>query len=157
MMKGNWLILTEDIEQYLHEHIPLSKAMGVQVKAASWEGVELLAPLAPNINHQETVFGGSASAVAILSAWSLIHVRLMSEGASGRIVIHRNTMLYERPITDQFTAIATMPDEAAWPKLVAALNRKRMARISVPSMLVCAGERVGRLEGEFVVLPPLTA
>lgn len=147
------MIHTKDIEQYLHEHIPLSKAMGVQVRSASWESVELLAPLGPNINHQQTVFGGSASAVAILSAWSLIHARMKLQGASGRIVIHRNTMEYERPITDQFAAIATMPDEAAWRKLVAALNRKRMARITVPSVILCAGEKMGRLEGEFVVLP----
>jgi thioesterase domain-containing protein len=147
------LIHAKELEQYLHEQIPLSRAMGVQVRAASRESVELAAPLGPNINHQETVFGGSASAVAILSAWSLIHVRLKSEGASGGIVIRRNTMLYEKPITDDFSAIATMPDEAAWSRLIATLSRKRMARISIPSVLVCAGHDVGRLDGEFVVLP----
>lgn len=156
MMKGGPLIHVKEIEQYLHDHIPLSKAMGVQVQVASWESVELLAPLGPNINHQETVFGGSACAVAILSAWSFIHVRLKLQGASGRIVIHRNTMLYERPIADEFTAIATMPDEAAWPKLLAALKRKRMVRISVPAVVHCKGEMAGKLEGEFVVLPPST-
>jgi thioesterase domain-containing protein len=147
------LINTRDLQDYLHQNIPLSNAMGVQVKAASWESVELLAPLGPNINHQETVFGGSASAVAILSAWSLIHVRLKLESAGGRIVIHRNTMLYERPVTGEFSAIATMPDDG-WSKLTAALRRGRMARISVPSTLVCDGRITGRFEGEFVVLPP---
>lgn len=60
-----------DLEQYLHEHIPLSRAMGVEVQEADWNGVTLRAPLAPNNNHRETVFGGSASAVAILAAWAL--------------------------------------------------------------------------------------
>lgn len=146
------MIFASDMEQYLHEHIPLSKAMGTRVRAASPEYVELSAPLGPNINHQDTVFGGSACAVAILSAWSLIHVRLLSEGISGRIVIHKNTMHYERPITGAFTATATMKDSTAWSKLFAALDRKKMARIAVSSILTCAGERVGNLEGEFVVL-----
>ena len=50
--------------------------MGVEVIEAAWNGVTLRAPLAPNINHRETVFGGSASAVAILAAWAILYVRL---------------------------------------------------------------------------------
>ncbi|MFC3106813.1 YiiD C-terminal domain-containing protein [Undibacterium arcticum] len=109
--------------------------------------------MAPNINHQDTVFGGSVSAVAILSTWTLLHVRLGSECAGGQIVIYRNTMLYDRPITTGFTAIASMPDADAWARLLKTLNRKKMARISVPSVLICEGHQVGALEGEFVVLP----
>ena len=52
----------------LHAHIPLSAAMQVSVAAVDADGVTLQAPLAPNINHRDTVFGGSASAVAILAA-----------------------------------------------------------------------------------------
>jgi thioesterase domain-containing protein len=59
-----------ELQRYLHERIPLSRAMAVEVRAATAEGVEIYAPLAPNINHRDTVFGGSASAVAILTTWS---------------------------------------------------------------------------------------
>jgi thioesterase domain-containing protein len=57
-----------ELQAYLHAHIPLSAAMQVSVDAVAADGVTLRAPLAPNINHRETVFGGSASAVAILAA-----------------------------------------------------------------------------------------
>jgi thioesterase domain-containing protein len=57
-----------ELAHYLHEHIPLSHAMGVEVVEADWHSVTLRAPLAPNINHRETVFGGSASAVGIVAA-----------------------------------------------------------------------------------------
>jgi thioesterase domain-containing protein len=56
-----------ELERYLHQHIPLSEAMQVSVVEVHPEHVVLSAPLAPNINHRETVFGGSASAVAILA------------------------------------------------------------------------------------------
>ena len=75
------------LRQYLYDHIPLSQAMQVEVLSAQPEGVVLGAPLPPNINHQETIFGGSASAVAILAAWSLLHVRLQHEGVHSRLVI----------------------------------------------------------------------
>jgi len=87
------------LQQFLHERFPLSKTMGVEVVAATTEGVTLSAPLAPNVNHHDTVFGGSASAVAILSAWALLYLRLKDAHQHWGIVIQRNTMNYERPIT----------------------------------------------------------
>jgi thioesterase domain-containing protein len=61
------------LEEYLHGHIPLSRAMQVSVRELTDELVVLGAPLAPNMNHRSTVFGGSASALAILAAWSLLY------------------------------------------------------------------------------------
>jgi len=142
-----------DLESYLHQRIPLSRAMAVAVRSATPEGVELFAPLAPNINHRDTVFGGSASAVAILAAWSALYVRMRSEQRAGRIVIRRNKMSYERPITGDFTATSAPPDAAAWAKAIATLGKGRPARVHVTTTLECAGQRVGVLEGEFVVLP----
>ena len=142
------------LEEYLHERIPLSSAMAVEVRAATADGVELYAPLAPNINHRDTVFGGSASAVAILAAWSALLVRMRAEGLEARIVIRRNTMSYERPITGGFTARAAPPDETAWAKFAATLSRGRAARVRVGATLECGGETVGELDGEFAVLPP---
>lgn len=143
---------TRELQQYLHEHIPLSQAMCVEVLAATVAGVKLSAPLAPNINHRETVFGGSAVALAILSAWSLLHIRLNEENLNSRLVIHRSTMDYERPITEAFMASSAIPDETSWLKFLNTLRRKHRARISVTAVLHCKNERVGRFEGEFVAL-----
>lgn len=141
-----------ELETYLHAHIPLSRAMQVSVVQAAPEAVVLSAPLAPNINHRETVFGGSASAVAILAAWSLLHTRLSAEGLASRLVIQRNTMSYEQPIAGTFTATATAPDAEAWQQFMRMFRRKGKARITVVSVLHFAGEVAGCLEGEFVAL-----
>ena len=146
-----------ELERYLHDRIPLSRAMAVEVHAASPAGVTLFAPLAPNINHRDTVFGGSASALAILAAWSALLVRLKDATLDGRIVIQRNTMHYERPMADAFTASASVPDGASWERLLTAIRRGRPGRIRIQSVLECGGTPSGDLEGEFVVLPPATA
>ncbi len=73
------------IQDYLHEHIPLSKAMGVSVVEADAVGIVLSAPLEPNINHRDTVFGGSASSLAVLAAWSVVHFGLQRGGRSCRV------------------------------------------------------------------------
>ena len=57
-------MLSSKLEQYLHDHIPLSKAMQVAVVSLTTDAVVLSAPLPPNINHRDTVFGGSASAMS---------------------------------------------------------------------------------------------
>ncbi len=141
-----------ELEQYLHGHIPLSHAMGVSVVSADPESVTLHAPLAPNINHFDTVFGGSASAVAILAAWSLLHLRLRAEGLSARLVIQRNTMEYKLPIHGDFTARSTLTSPEQWTAFTRMLSRKGKARAEVTSVLESNGEIVGRLAGDFVAL-----
>jgi thioesterase domain-containing protein len=141
-----------ELEQYLHEHIPLSKAMEVSVVVISDDAVTLRAPLAPNINHRETVFGGSASALAILAAWSLVQTRLRRGGIAGRLVIQRNTTEFERPIWGDFTARSSLERPGEWRRFTHLLARKGKARVAVTAILEHAGQEVGRFHGEFVAL-----
>ena len=142
------------LQASLHQRIPLSRAMGVRVRVATPAAVVVEAPLAPNVNHSGTVFGGSAAAVAVLAAWSLVEVRLEAAGRPARIVIRRSGMDFERPITADFVATASAPADDEWTRLLQALERGRMGRIAVRSVLTCADARVGELEGEFAVIPP---
>ncbi len=141
-----------ELQQFLHEHIPLSKAIGIEVQESSTECVVLSAPLVPNKNHQSTVFGGSASAVAILAAWALLYLRLKQAGCSTRLVIQKNTMVYERPIADKFVASSSVGDPSAWQKFQEVFRRKKRARISVRVTIQCNGEKVGEMNGDFVAL-----
>jgi thioesterase domain-containing protein len=141
-----------ELRSYLHEHIPLSRAMGVEVASLQEDGVVLQAPLAPNINHRETVFGGSASAVAILAGWSLVHTRLLRQGIGARVVIQNNTMRYDAPITGTFSARARLSDGADWARFIAMLGRKGRARIEVSVDVEFEGSSAGHLTGEFVAV-----
>lgn len=143
-----------ELEQYLHTHIPLSKAMQVSVIEATVESIVLSAPLAPNINHQETVFGGSSSALAILASWSLVHFRLRATGISSRLVIQRNSMTYELPILGTFAARATLSDGASWEAFIRMLTKKGRGRISVSCVVEDQGQAAGHFEGEFVAIQP---
>lgn len=141
---------SQALEAYLRGHIPLSAAMQVSVLAVDAERVVLSAPLGPNINHRDTVFGGSASALAMLAAWSLLHTRLAAAGLQAQLVIQRNTMEFERPIAGTFTATASIAGAEAWERFTAMLKRKGVARISISTVLADAGRQAGRFSGEFV-------
>ena len=141
-----------ELEQYLHDHIPLSKAMQVSVLAVQPDYVTLSAPLPPNINHRDTVFGGSAAAVAVLAAWSLVHTRLVAAALPSRLVIQRNTMQFAMPITGTFTARSFFPDERLWERFTLMLKRRGKARIAVSCALGFADQEAGWFEGEFVAV-----
>lgn len=140
------------LEDYLHRHIPLAKAMGIRVVSAEPDAVTLHAPLAPNINHRETVFGGSAAALATLAAWTLLEVRLSLAGLPARVVIQRSSMDYLRPIAGDFTAKADLTDDAAWDRFVRTLGRRGKARIALEAVVEHAGSEAARFAGEFVAV-----
>jgi thioesterase domain-containing protein len=141
-----------ELEGYLHAHIPLSAAMQVAVVAVETSGVTLAAPLAPNINHRDTVFGGSASAVAILAAWSLLHTRMRAEGVAARLVIQSNAMEYLLPIAGDFTARSALAEPEQWPRFMRTFARMGRARLRVTAELQSDGQVAARLSGEFVAL-----
>jgi thioesterase domain-containing protein len=64
------------LQAYLHEHIPLTRALAVEVVEVGLQRVQLAAPLAPNRNHRQTAFGGSVASLAMLAGWSWLHARL---------------------------------------------------------------------------------
>ncbi|HVS77095.1 MAG TPA: YiiD C-terminal domain-containing protein [Steroidobacteraceae bacterium] len=140
------------LERYLHQQIPLSAAMGVRVRMADPERVELTAPLGPNVNHNETVFGGSAAALATLSAWALLHLRIAGAGLHAKLVIQRSSMEYERPIPGDFVAVCRFSDEPAWERFRATLVRRRRARLTLAAHLVHDAQRMASFEGDFVAL-----
>jgi len=140
------------VQRYLYQYIPLSAAMGVQVRAARLEHVRLAAPLAPNVNHTETVFGGSAAALATLSAWTLLHLRLEDAGLDARLVIQRSRMEYEKPIPGDFEALCDFADEPVWERFRTTLARRGRARLTLSARLIHMSNRVASFEGEFVAL-----
>jgi len=143
-----------DVERYLHSNIPLSAVMGVQVRVATPQHVVLSAPLAPNINHHRTVFGGSGAVLATLSAWALLHLRLQHERLDAQLVIQRSSMEYDRPIPGDFEAECRLTDEGAWQRFRTTLERRGRARMTLHACLLHLRHEMGSFVGDFVALAP---
>ena len=141
------------LETYLYEHIPISRDLGVRVLAADRAGVRLAAPLAPNVNHRDTVFGGSLSAVAILAGWSCLREALGHAGPTRRIVIQSNSIEYLAPAGGDFEAYCQAPPPDRWAVFERTLARRQRARIALTVDVTAAGELVAKFHGQYVVLP----
>lgn len=57
---------SDRLAEYLHANIPLVRCMQVRVEQWNADGLSLTAPLAPNLNHADSAFGGSLEALATL-------------------------------------------------------------------------------------------
>lgn len=137
-----------ELEAYLYEHIPISAAMGVKVLETDPE-IRLFAPLAPNVNHRGTAFGGSLASVATLAAWSALRVRL---GDSARLVITHQTTEYLRPVEGDFLAVARLPEGEDLERFFAAYHRRGRARIEVEAWVEYGGAVAVTLRGTFAAL-----
>jgi len=137
---------------YLHEHIPITAHFAVQVTAFDDSSIRLRAPLAANINHRDTVFGGSLSSIGILAGWSIIHFTLTEIGLPSRIVIQKSSTDFTAPGDADFDAIAALPDEKQWDRFCNMLRKKGRARITIPSSVIIGDQLIAGHEGIFVAI-----
>jgi thioesterase domain-containing protein len=137
------------LEQTLHHEIPLSHAMGIQVVRLDAQGLALSAPLAANINHKHTAFGGSLATLAILAGWGLLHL-LLRDHPPATIVIQDSHARYRRPVTEDFTAICALPESEVLTTFLQTLIRRGMARIDLTASIPVGGRPAVEFAGRFV-------
>lgn len=144
----------DEITRYLHDHIPVTAHLGATVAAYDGGSIRVAAPLAPNLNHRGTAFGGSLSALGILAGWALLHLNLRARGIEARLVIQRSGMDYDAPVLGDFTATARLPDPAEWERFLATLARRGKARVTVRGHIGSAEGDAGAFDGAYVALRP---
>ncbi len=141
-----------EITSYIHEHIPLTAGLGATVDFYDGETVVVSAPLEPNLNHRNTAFGGSISALAILSGWVLLFLKLREEKLDNRLVIQNSSTDFLEPVSDSFTSASTLSSGSDWNRFVRTLRRHGKARIKVDSQIESASGVGGRHAGTYVAI-----
>lgn len=126
--------------------------MAAEVRSWGDEGLEIGAPLAPNLNHHGTFFGGSASALGILAGWSLVHLLTLDAGLDGEIVIQRAAVRYSTPAPGAMVARALPPTPEQWARFRTVFARRGMARVRVRVLLLCNDTEVAALDASYAVV-----
>ena len=124
-----------EITTYLHKHIPITSSLGATVESFDGEKVTVSAPLKPNLNHRNTAFGGSISALGILSGWTLLFLKLKESGIKNRLVIQKSSFDFLDPVDGDFQATCSMPTPEKWDKFIKTLKKHGRARITVQSKI----------------------
>jgi thioesterase domain-containing protein len=144
----------QSLETVLHQDIPLTRDMGVTVISWQEHQLRLHLPLAPNINHKSTLFGGSLYCGAVLAGWGWLYLRLKEAGIEdGHIVIQDGQISYPLPVKCDGVAICDAPDDATWERFVKMYERRGRARLSLSTRIVAEGSDVSAVEfvGQYVL------
>jgi thioesterase domain-containing protein len=136
------------VEKFLHEQIPITRAMGLRVVANDESGFTLEAPVAQNSNHLRTAFGGSINAVATLAAYGFLWVEL--EDAAAHVVVAESSIRFRRPVRETIRATCLRPDANSLTTFRGQFAEKRKARITLRVNVVEAGEIAAEFEGRFI-------
>lgn len=132
-----------ELEDFLRREIPMSRSMGVRVTRLDAAGLELAAPLAPNLNHKRTAFGGSLYSLAVLAAWATVRRLLAEAGIKAHVVIGEGSLCYLKPVAGEFRAACAVPPEDEADRFRTALMRKGKARIALRCEVLAAADPAG--------------
>lgn len=139
------------LERYMHAHIPLVAQMQVKVIDADAEGLRLTAPLAPNINHERSAFGGSLASLMTLACWGYLWLLLEEQQPGLHIVVKDAQLNYLKPVTGMLDARCAPPSAKELQKFLDTLARRGKARLSLKAETVQDGAAAAGYSGDFVV------
>lgn len=139
-----------ETEQFFHEQIPLTRAMGVRVESYDGEQLILTAPLDRNHNHLGTAFGGSLSVMATLAGYGLIWLELGDRQC--HLVIRDSSMNYHRPVKNDIRAICRRPEGQLLTAFKEQFLKKGKARIRLEVTIEEAGEKAVDFSGTYVAM-----
>ena len=145
---------TAGLQAVLHHDIPLTREMGLTVHGWHLHRLRLGLPLAPNVNHKSTMFGGSLYCAAVLAGWSWLHLRQQEEGlGEGHIVIQEGQISYPLPVTGDAIAVCPGPEEHAWQRFITTYRRRGRARLSLDTWVSNAGseDKAVLFSGQYVL------
>lgn len=142
--------LLKETEQFLHQQIPLTFAMGVQLEHYDGDQLVLTAPLELNHNHLGTAFGGSLSALATLAGYSLLWLLLGDRQA--HIVVKSSSIRYLHPVTQNIRVICRKPSDTAVQDFRHAYANKGRARLQLHATVEEGHNQCVAFIGEFVAI-----
>ena len=142
-----------DLEAYLHQKIPLTKAMGIRVIETGPRQLVLEAPLAPNVNHLGSVFGGALHALPTLACYAALWSMLVEAGVDGHVVVKKSYANYREPVKGTFRATCQRPPPGIAAEFMDDLRRHKKARMDLESIVPGAnGKAAVEFHGSFVAV-----
>ncbi len=142
----------QEFLEWLRGQIPLINHMGFT--PLQWDGktLQMGAELEPNVNDKGTGFGGSLATVATLCGWSIITLYLREQGRDDDVVIRDSHLEYFLPVTSDFTAVTSLPDEPTLTAFDQKMSEKGRARMDLLIEIEQDGKIALRLSGSYVAL-----
>jgi thioesterase domain-containing protein len=150
-LKPTYAELAQQVIQFMRDEIPMAKAMDLRLGDYRDGTLNVLAPLAPNVNDKGCAFGGSLVSVMTLTGWALVELALRQHGVACDLFVAESTVHYLAPLWKDFRSEAKLAAEADWVTFFHTLKTRSRARIGVVCMVPgIDGKPAATLSARFV-------
>jgi thioesterase domain-containing protein len=146
-----------ELQTYLHEKIPITRAMGFTIAASGPDTISIAVPLELNSNHQGTAFGGSISAALTTAAWATVHIAARRLDPDAVVVVRDGTTHYDLPLRSDFVAQAEYLSPHELERLEHRYGRAGKVKVRHGARIRTADTVAASFAGSFVILAPRTA
>lgn len=144
--------MLDKLKNKLHNEIPLTKMMGIEILDFNQTQLLTKADLQININDKGTAFGGSLSTMTIISSWSMCWLICQELGLdSNNIVVIKNENSYKKPVRKDIFCYTKKPSLKEIELLKSKLIKKGSASIKIQSNIIEDDEICVSFEGVYVI------
>ena len=141
------------LEAFLHDKIPLTKAMGLRVAESNAQRLVLEAPLDKNVNHLGTAFGGSLHTLPTLACYAGWWTLMREDGIDGHVVVKHSEASYRAPVTGTLRAVCMRPAAPIVKDFIRGLQRHKKARMELAAVVEGKGGKPAvEYSGSFVAV-----
>jgi len=153
-MKLTQIHKQNNFQKFLHNKIPLTAQMGLEITKYTDNRINVFAPLKENINDKGSVFGGSSSALMIITAWSLIKMNCLEFEIKSDIVIHKNSTDWHKALYSDLIIIAEFKHDYDFQKIKKTINNRRHQRIACTILLKDKDANIfSTMTANYVIIP----
>lgn len=141
-------------QAFLYTQIPLVKSTQLQLQDISETELIATAPIAPNINDKQTVFGGSSSALMTICGWSLIKTNLEKLRVHNDVVIYQSKNHWLKAQKDDLIIKASIKPTIDWEDMTNKLiNKNRSHKLDIYCQVLNQQNEVcSDMVGQYVIL-----
>ncbi len=132
-------LLNKRVEEFLHQRIPLSKAINCQVIDCNNKSITLYAPKFANTVEGDTLYGGSILSLGLMAAWALLHISLHRLDYEPLARLQRadwKTQPEYNELGTSITAKCSLPSDKEWQQFLRMLSRRAKSKLTLESRIV---------------------
>jgi len=141
---------TDALQRFLHERIPLTRAMSLRVTGWSDRMLEIEAPLPENVNDKGTAFAGSVASLLALAGWAVVQALAEADGAEARVAVVSSRTEYVHPCASTLRARGHLPAAADSDAFRKDLSARGKARLEVTCSLHDGSRECARSQAVYV-------
>lgn len=141
----------KEINSKIIQEIPMARHMGYSISELNVKLAKTFLPLAPNVNHLGTGFGGSLYAFGALTCYSVVLCNLSTLGIENPyVVIADGHIDYLKAARGDMSSSVEVPDQEHV-EFLEAFQAKGVAKLKLEAKIISAGHVCAKFKGNYVV------